>query len=83
MMSLAPNSNTIAAACGSAKMLNSAAGVTLPSPMAPPISTIWSMWATMSGARWIALAMLVSGPIGQSVTAPGCARRISMITSTA
>ena len=42
-----------------------------------------AMWATMSGARWIALAMLVSGPIGQSVTAPGRARTRSMITSTA
>ena len=37
-----PLSKTRAAASGSAQMLNSAAGVTLPSPIAPPISTIRS-----------------------------------------
>ena len=52
-------------------MLNSAAGVMLPSPIAPPISTISLMRGTTSGAFCIAMAMLVSGPVGQSVTVPG------------
>src|ERR687892_1181023 len=65
-------------------MLNSAAGVMLPSPIAPPISTISLIRGTTSGAFCIAAAMLVSGPVGQSMTVPaGRTRRISMIASTA
>ena len=51
-------------------MLNSAAGVTLPSAIAPPISTIRSMSAATSGWWASSSAMLVSGPVGISVTGP-------------
>ena len=49
-------------------MLNSALGVTLPMPQAPPISTIRSIRSCSSG--WIASsrAMLVSGAVGISVS---------------
>ena len=60
--------NTRCAASGSAQTLNSALGVTLPRPIAPPISTIRSIRAVSSG--WVASssAMFVSGPIGISVS---------------
>ena len=41
--------NTRCAASGSAQMLNSAAGVTLPSPIEPPMSTIRSMRSSIPG----------------------------------
>ena len=71
MTSGTPAANTTSAACGSTWTLNSAAGVMLPSPIAPPISTISRMRGTTSGAFCSAVAMLVSGPVGQSVTVPG------------
>ena len=40
MVTSSPLENTRSAASGSAQMLNSAAGVTFPSPIAPPIRTI-------------------------------------------
>ena len=48
-------------------MLNSAAGVTLPSAIAPPMSTMRSGRA--SGCKASNSATFVSGPIGTSVTA--------------
>ena len=63
-----PLANTRAAASGSTQMLNSAAGVTLPSAIAPPISTIRSIFAAAPGGGASSSAMLVSGPVGTSVT---------------
>ena len=67
-----PLSNTRRAASGSAQMLNSAAGVRLPSPIEPPISTIRSGRA--SGCSASRSATFVSGPVGTSVSAPSRAR---------
>ena len=76
-----PLANTREAASGSAQMLNSAAGVTFPSAIAPPISTMRSGRA--SGCKASSNATFVSGPIGTSVTAPSCARICSARKSTA
>ena len=67
-----PLANTRLAASGSAQMLNSAAGVRLPSPIEPPISTIRSGRA--SGCSASRSATFVSGPVGISVIAPSRAR---------
>ena len=65
-------------------MLNSAAAVTLPSSIEPPISTISCSRGTIAGSLMMARATLVSGPIGHRVTVPGGSRMIvSMMTSTA
>ena len=61
-----PLAKTRAAASGSHQMLNSAAGVTLPSAIAPPIRTMRSGRA--SGWRASSSATFVSGPTGISVT---------------
>ena len=63
-----PLAKTRCAASGSAQMLNSAAGVRLPSPIAPPIRTIRSGRA--SGCSASRSAMFVSGPVGTSVSLP-------------
>ena len=72
-----PLAKTRCAASGSAQMLNSAAGVTLPSAIAPPISTIRSGFA--SGWRASRSATFVSGPVATSVapSAPICSARKS------
>ena len=65
-------------------MLNSAAGVMLPTwKYAPPIRTISWTRSMISGARSKAIAMLVSGPSGQRVTelVPSD-RSVSMMKST-
>ena len=62
-----PLAKTRCAASGSAQMLNSAAGVTLPSPIAPPIRTIRSRPRRRGGAR-AGSATFVSGPVGTSVS---------------
>src|ERR1043165_7278469 len=49
-------------------MLNSAAVVTLPSPIAPPIRTMRPMRSAASGYRAGSSATFVSGPSGTSVT---------------
>ena len=67
-----PLAKTRFAASGSAQMLNSAAGVRLPSPIEPPIRTIRSGRA--SGCRASSSAMFVSGPVGTSVRRPSRAR---------
>lgn len=74
----APLLSTISAAWGSAKILNSAAGVMLP-PLkwAPPMITISRMPLTMSGAWVRASARLVSGPSMARVTLfSGAARKV-------
>ena len=68
-----PLVNTRAAASGSAQMLNSAAGVTLPSAIVPPISTIRSSRSATSGWRARSRPIFVSGPVGTSTT-PGSMR---------
>ena len=80
-----PARKTASAACGSAKMLNSAAGVVLPpSDHAPPMATIRATRSQTSGARANAMAMLVIGPSAQSVTDPsGSARSVSTMKSAA
>jgi hypothetical protein len=67
-------SNTTAAACGSAWMLNSAAGVTLPREP-PPMMTSSAIPAAISGAMTRAVAMLVKGPSAHSVMLLGPAWR--------
>ena len=52
---------------GRRRMLNSADGVTLPWPIAPPISTIRSIRSVRSGCSASSRAMFVNGPIGTSV----------------
>ena len=74
---------TICAASGSQPMLNSLTGVRLPVCTAPPMSTTSATRSTIRGSLRAAMAMLVSGPVGTSVTVPGgCARTVSMIRST-
>ena len=65
-----PLANTAAAASGSTNALNSAAGVMLPSAIAPPIQTIRSRRPRTSGWRSSMSATFVSGPVGTSTT-PG------------
>ncbi len=68
-----PLANTAAAASGSTKALNSAAGVTFPSAIAPPIQTIRSSRSRTSGCRSSMSATFVSGAVGTSTT-PGSIR---------
>ena len=71
MVTGAPESNTLWAACGSTKMLNSAAGVALPPwKKPPPISTTSRMRGTMRGSIVMAMARLVIGPSVQTVSSP-------------
>ena len=62
-------------------MFASAAAVTLPSVIEPPMITTSFTSGTMPGSLRTARAMLVSGPTGTSVSWPGMARTISMIRS--
>ena len=64
-------------------MLNSAAGVTLPRPVEPPISTISRIRSCRSGRAESSCATLVSGPVGTSVTGSGAASSVSTISSIA
>ena len=73
MVTVQPAPNTIAAASGSAAMLNSAAGVTLPRPAEPPMITKSLTCVTSSGSCRTASAILVSGPTAISVISPGAA----------
>ena len=83
MVTSIPLSNTRAAASGSAQMLNSAAGVTLPSAIAPPIRTIRSSSGRRLGVARQKSATFVSGPTGISVTGSSEARIRSARKSTA
>src|SRR4051812_1137676 len=83
MVTSIPLANTRAAASGSSQMLNSAAGVTLPSAIAPPISTMRSITPTTSGCRASSSAMFVSGPVGTTVIGADAARSRSARKSTA
>ena len=80
-MTGAPQSNTIAAASGSAQMLNSLIVSRLPN-VPPPISEMPAIRSTRSGAARSASAMLVSGPVGTSHV-PSVARHVSMMNPTA
>ncbi len=78
MVTCHPVSNTIAAASGSAAMLNSAAGVTLPRPADPPMMTKSRTQPASRGSRRTASAMLVSGPVAIRVISPGSALIVSI-----
>ena len=69
-----PLRNTMRAASGSTQMLNSAAGVQFPSRTAPPIRQMCRILGARAGAASSSWAMLVSGPVGISVT--GVRRRL-------
>ena len=58
-------------------MLNSAAGVTLPRVVEPPMMTKSRTLPTSAGSRRSASAMLVSGPTATSVTSPGAPMTVS------
>src|SRR6202042_1208781 len=74
---------TARAASGSTQILNSAAGVTLPSQQgAPPITTQRLTWLAIDGFLIRASATLVSGPSVIS-TAPGLASIASINASAA
>ncbi len=62
-------------------MLNSAAGVMFPSPIAPPIRTMRSTLAPP--VRSSSSATFVSGPVGTSVTGAGLAAIVRTMKSTA
>ena len=72
-----PYSKTIAAASGSAQMLNSATDVRFPK-VPPPISEMPAIFPARSGARRSARAMFVSGPVGTSQT-PSVVRQVSIM----
>ena len=76
MVTSRPLGNTVAAASGSAQMLNSAAGVTFPSAIAPPMRTIRSSLDAASSWRSRNAATFVRGPVGMSVT--GCATQTAL-----
>ena len=73
----------MAAASGSAQMLNSAAGVTLPREAEPPMITKSRTQVASRGSRRSASPMLVSGPVATSVISPGAAAMVSMMKSIA
>ena len=79
MVTVHPARNTTAAASGSAQMLYSAAGVTLPRPADPPMITNSRTQSASRGSRRTASAMLVSGPVATSVISPGAAPTTSMM----
>ena len=81
MINLPPYSKTIAAASGSAQILNSAAALRFPNEP-PPMSEIPAMRRAMSGALRSASAMLVNGPVGTNHT-PSVARQVSIMKPTA
>ena len=72
---------TSAAASGSAQMLNSAAGVMLPSAIAPPMTTICASPSVPWRSRY--RATFVSGPVGTSVTGRGAEATAAAIQPTA
>ena len=78
-----PDSKTIAAASGSAHMLNSAAAVVLPSPSDPPISQMAAMRSRRPGAARSNSATLVSGPVATRVSGSSASRRSALASSSA
>jgi hypothetical protein len=78
-----PLRNTIRAASGSTQMLNSAAGVQFPARMLPPIRDTWAIFEAISGYVLSRSAILVSGPVGISVTGAGAAASVARRNSRA
>ena len=78
-----PLLKTIAAASGSCQTLNSAAGVALPDDAEPPIKTIRSSFAAVSGYERKKSAIFVSGASGTRVTGPSAPSTRSRNNSTA
>ena len=81
MTSGTPEPKTIAAASGSAQMLNSATADRLPN-VPPPMIEMPATWSARSGAARSARARLVSGPTPTSHV-PGCCRQVSTMNVTA
>ena len=71
MMSFTPLSNTIFAASGSTKKLNSARLVTFPLVIEPPIMLICSIFSLSSGKVLRSSAIFVSGPTAMIVIFSG------------
>ena len=78
-----PEEKTIAAASGSAQMLNSAAWFMLPRDAEPPMITKSLTQVASRGSRRSASPILVSGPVATSVISPGAAPMVSMMKSIA
>ena len=78
-----PLLKTIAAASGSCQTLNSAAGVAFPDDAEPPIKTMRSSFAAVSGYERRKSAIFVSGARGTSVTGPSAPSTRSRSSSTA
>jgi hypothetical protein len=74
-----PARKTIAAASGSAQMLNSAAWFMLPRLAEPPMITKSLTQVASRGSRLSASPMLVSGPVATSVISPRAAPMASMM----
>lgn len=72
MVKGSPLVNTISAASGSTKMLNYAAGLQLPSPMAPPIIVIPFIFYFISGNAFKMIAKLVMAPVTTNSMQPYC-----------
>ena len=83
MMTGMPLRNTMSAASGSARMLNSAAGVQLPWEMPPPMMLMRAIFSFNSGWASSRAAALVSGPVTTRVTGSLLSRRTRAISSTA
>ena len=81
--SLKPASKTLAAASGSAQMLNSADGVMFPTSWPPPMMISCGTHSANFGSWATAAAMFVSGPIGISVIGSVAVRYVSISHSTA
>ncbi len=78
-----PEVNTTRAASGSAKMLNSADGVSCLYRKRRPLAQFHGFWAGLRGCIRIATAIFESGPTGTRVISPSLAIRVSMMYFTA
>lgn len=70
MVTLIPQLKTMWAAYGSTKILNSAEGDQLPSPMAPPMIVIPYIFWVISGKALSKIAKLVMAPVTTKCTFP-------------
>ena len=68
IVTLTPLLKTMLADSGSTKMLNSADGVMLPIPIAPPIMTMLYILVRISGKALIKIARLVMAPVTTNLT---------------
>ena len=71
-MTLIPQLKTMAAASGSIRILNYAAGVQFPSPMAPPMIVILLILFLTSGKALRSMARFVLAPVTTKSIGYGC-----------